>query len=195
MDTNSTVATDVALHLVLGGARSGKSRYGEAQAQQASHSLGKPVVYVATAQALDEEMQQRIALHQQHRLAHWITIEEPLALASCLAKIREQYPQHPVLVDCLTLWVSNCLLVNDQDVWPQAKQALLAELAHWHGPLFLISNEVGQGIVPLGELSRRFVDESGWLHQDIAKQASSVTLVVAGIPMAVKRPNHEKVLV
>ncbi|MBE0482634.1 MAG: bifunctional adenosylcobinamide kinase/adenosylcobinamide-phosphate guanylyltransferase [Bacterioplanes sp.] len=169
------------IELILGGARSGKSRYAEQQLLQA----GTDVIYIATAQALDGEMQQRIQRHQQQRPAHWRTIEQPIALADAIQQVSTSDPNAAILVDCLTLWVTNCLLA-DGDCWSSQKDALLRLLPQLTQPLWLVSNEVGHGIVPLGELSRRFVDESGWLHQAIAAQADGVTLMVAGIPMFVK---------
>ncbi|MDK2777158.1 MAG: bifunctional adenosylcobinamide kinase/adenosylcobinamide-phosphate guanylyltransferase [Pseudomonadota bacterium] len=171
------------IELILGGARSGKSRYAEEQAQQS----GRPVVYIATATAQDGEMAQRIHHHQQRRPAEWQTLEEPLALAQA---IQRAGPDSLILVDCLTLWLTNCLLDNDPEQWALQRKQLLTLLASCPADLLLVSNEVGGGVVPMGELSRRFVDEAGWLHQAIAAQASDVTLVVAGIPLAVKRSAH-----
>ncbi|MFC3681279.1 bifunctional adenosylcobinamide kinase/adenosylcobinamide-phosphate guanylyltransferase [Bacterioplanoides pacificum] len=171
------------IELVLGGARSGKSRYAEQQLL----ALSQPVVYLATAHAGDGEMKQRIIHHQARRPASWSTREEPLQLAECLADIQQQQPQAAILVDCLTLWLTNCLLQDDGAVWPQQKNALLQQLEQIQQPLLLVSNEVGQGVVPMGQLSRQFVDESGWLHQDIAALAGQVTQVCAGLPLALKR--------
>ena len=168
------------LELVLGGARSGKSRYAEQQASAA----GCEVVYIATATIHDDEMQKRIQRHQQDRPSHWQTIEEPLSLAASLqAQARDD---RCLLIDCLTLWVTNLLMLEDPARFAAEKQAFLDILPQLPGQIILVSNEVGQGIVPMGELSRRFVDESGWLHQAIAAMATDVTLVVAGIPMTVK---------
>ena len=183
--TNQAVTP--AIHLILGAARSGKSRYAEQQASLLEQQSAATVVYIATAQAHDGEMQQRIDQHRDQRPAHWPTLEEPLQLAACLQRAQQQYPGAPLLVDCLTLWVTNCLLHSDPDYWAREREALLALLPELQQPLLLVSNEVGWGIVPMGELSRRFVDESGRLHQAIAAQAQAVTLVVAGIPVEVKR--------
>lgn len=169
------------IEFILGGARSGKSGYAERQIAQA----GGDVIYIATAQALDGEMQQRIQRHQQQRPSHWQTIEQPITLADALLCAAQRHPRAAILVDCLTLWVSNCILAEG-DCWQREKTAFLTQLTQLHQPLWLVSNEVGQGIVPMGELSRRFVDESGWLHQAIAAQADGVTWMVAGIPMPVK---------
>ncbi|WP_419813044.1 bifunctional adenosylcobinamide kinase/adenosylcobinamide-phosphate guanylyltransferase [Bacterioplanoides sp.] len=176
-----------AVELILGGARSGKSHYGEQQMLQVQQNSGVEVVYIATAENRDGEMQQRIKKHQQQRPDHWQTIEEPLDLASCLKNLQNQSPSAAIMVDCLTLWLTNCLLYPDSDFWPEQKLAFLKQLEQMQQPLVLISNEVGQGIVPMGELSRRFVDEAGWLHQAIARRVDHVTLVSAGLPLALKR--------
>ncbi len=182
MTTTAIAADNVAIHLILGAARSGKSRYGESLAAQS----GKPVCYLATAQALDDEMRQRIEHHIQARPASWLTIEEPLHLAKALARLNLEQPEAVVLIDCLTLWVTNCLLHDNPKLWAQERAAFLTQLKQCPQPVLLISNEVGAGIVPMGELSRRFVDETGWLHQDIAAIAGRVSLVVAGIPLTIK---------
>ncbi|WEM45609.1 bifunctional adenosylcobinamide kinase/adenosylcobinamide-phosphate guanylyltransferase (plasmid) [Photobacterium sp. DA100] len=169
------------IELVLGGARSGKSRYAESTAQ----ASGKPVIYVATATAGDAEMAERIERHRQDRPHQWRVVEEPVALPKTIAE--HSVPGSCLLVDCLTLWLTNCLFNQDYDVvWQQKKDELLAALSRAKGDIILVSNEVGQGIVPMGEMSRRFVDESGWLHQAIAKQADRVTFVTAGIPQHLK---------
>ena len=181
------------IHLVLGGARSGKSQYGESIAKQYAEQ-GFHCVYIATATALDDEMSQRIARHQQDRIdsnLSWTLIETPLALASTL--VEQSAEDKVILIDCLTLYLTNHLIASEEthrngvdDLWQQQKLALLSCLPHLKGQIIFISNEVGSGIVPLGELTRRFADEAGWLNQAIAKQADKVTLVVAGIPMALK---------
>jgi len=171
------------IELVLGGARSGKSRYAEQQAK----STDQQVVYIATATVYDDEMADRVQRHKDDRPSHWVTIEEPLQLATTLQQHAAE--DKCILVDCLTLWVTNLLMLEDEQKFAAEKQVLLDVLPKLPGKIILVSNEVGQGIVPLGELSRRFVDESGWLHQAIAALADDVTLVVAGIPMPVKRKN------
>lgn len=168
------------IELILGGARSGKSRLAEQQAV----ATGLEVVYVATAQPLDEEMRERIRHHQQQRPAHWQVIEEPLALASVL---REQAaPGRCLLVDCLTLWLTNLLLDANPQRLTEERQQLLDVLGQLPGHLIMVSNETGMGVVPLGELSRRYVDESGWLHQELARRCERVRLCVAGLPMLLK---------
>jgi adenosylcobinamide kinase/adenosylcobinamide-phosphate guanylyltransferase len=165
--------------LILGGARSGKSRYALAQAQ----AHGGPVSWVATAQAWDEEMRLRIAVHRAERPAHWATIEAPLQLAAALARCPDQF----VVVDCLTLWLSNWLCREDEAGWIAERTAFMQEITHKRQRLLLVSNEVGFGIVPENALARRFRDEAGRLHQDIAAIVPAVTLVVAGIPLKVKK--------
>ncbi|MGE6434551.1 bifunctional adenosylcobinamide kinase/adenosylcobinamide-phosphate guanylyltransferase [Shewanella baltica] len=203
------------IHLVLGGARSGKSRYGEALVRQYT-ALGFDACYVATAQALDDEMASRIAKHQAGRTddgIEWQLFEESLALTALLKRLAK--PGRVILVDCLTLWLTNQLLAfnakvddepaptewsgadfipsasstsNDEALanWQAEKTAFVDSLAELEGVVVLISNEVGSGIVPLGELSRQFVDEAGWLNQAVAALADNVTLVVAGLPLALK---------
>ena len=161
------------LTLVLGGARSGKSAWAEALVRREP----PPWTYLATAEARDDEMRARVAAHQADRPAGWRTVEVPLNLPGALAA-----EPGPVLVDCLTLWVSN-LLCAGQDV---PADALLAALADRHVPTVLVSNEVGLGIVPDNALARRFRDEAGRLHQRVAAVADRVMLMVAGLPVVVK---------
>ncbi|UTV29972.1 bifunctional adenosylcobinamide kinase/adenosylcobinamide-phosphate guanylyltransferase [Photobacterium atrarenae] len=170
--------------LILGGARSGKSSL----AEQLATDSGLPVIYVATATAGDDEMAARIVQHQSQRPASWQLVEEPLDLAAVIK--RYSRPENCLLIDCLTLWLTNCLCAEgatDED-WQQYKRDFLNALLHAEGRIILVSNEVGQGIVPMGELSRRFVDESGWLHQAIARQAERVVFVIAGLPQVLKGP-------
>jgi adenosylcobinamide kinase/adenosylcobinamide-phosphate guanylyltransferase len=162
------------LTLVLGGARSGKSRHAEALVT----ALPGPWRYVATAQAFDAEMRARIAEHRAARPAGWTTIEAPLDLAGALATDR------PVLVDCLTLWLTN-LLLGERDI-AAATVALDAALDAREAATVLVSNEVGLGIVPDNALARAFRDAAGRLHQHLAARADSVVFLVAGLPMRVK---------
>lgn len=166
-----------ALELILGGARSGKSRLAEERALGSERAL----FYIATATAGDHEMTNRIEQHRARRDGRWTTVEEPLLLAATLRRLARD--DRCLLVDCLTLWLSNCL---QADCWSSERNALLAAVAELPGRVLLVSNEVGSGIVPLGELSRRFADESGWLHQQLAQRAQRVTLVVAGLPLELK---------
>lgn len=165
------------IELVLGGARSGKSAYAERQARES----GLAVVYVATAEAGDEEMAARIAHHRARRPAGWRTVEAPLELAEALS--REAAQDRCLIVDCLTLWLSNVLIHGREE----EIERLLAMLPQLAGRLILVSNEVGFGIVPDNALARRFRDEQGRLNQRIARLADDVTLVVAGLPLALKR--------
>jgi len=166
--------------LILGGARSGKSRL----AEQHAIASGLAVTYVATATAADTEMQARIAEHQRRRPSGWALIEEPLRLAAVL---REQAgPDRCLLVDCLTLWITNLLCANDENLFATERRALVELLPRLPGHIILVSNETGMGVVPLGALSRRFCDEAGWLHQDIAQLSDRVILTVAGLPHLLK---------
>ncbi len=167
------------LALILGGARSGKSRRAEALAAES----GAEIVYLATAEAIDDEMAARIARHRADRADRgWTTVEEPLDLATALA--REARPGRVVIVECLTTWLTN-VMVHNRDV-----EAACGGLLGWAdapgGPAVLVANEVGLGIVPEHKLARDFRDAAGRLHQDLAARADWVELVVAGIPMVVK---------
>ncbi len=167
---------------MLGGARSGKSRY----AERLLLGSGLAPVYVATAQALDDEMAARIAQHRARRGASWRTVEEPLHLVGTLR--RECDERRAVLVDCLTLWVTN-LMVAQRPVG--AEMARLVEmLPGLPGALVLVSNEVGLGIVPTDAMARAFIDHAGWLHQRIAEQADDVVLMAAGLPLHLKSPTE-----
>lgn len=168
------------LQLILGGARSGKSRL----AEQTAINTQLAVSYVATAQALDPEMQSRIEHHQNQRPAHWSLVEEPLYLANALQKIDS--PNQIILVDCLTLWLTNLLLLDDQSVQQLECEQLLKVLPTLESEVILVSNETGLGVVPLGEISRRFVDEAGRLHQALGQIADKVVFCVAGFPMILK---------
>lgn len=171
------------LQLILGGARSGKSHLAEQRAQ-ALGQQGRKLIYIATASAGDIEMQQRIAEHQRQREQanlDWLTIEEPLALTEVLKQYNDR--SNVIVVDCLTLWLSNCL---HKECWEQQREELLVNLSALQAEVLFVSNEVGSGIVPLGELSRRFADESGRLHQALAGQCEQVDLVVAGLALKLK---------
>jgi adenosylcobinamide kinase/adenosylcobinamide-phosphate guanylyltransferase len=166
------------LTLILGGARSGKSRY----AERLVLGSGLAPVYVATAQGLDAEMAARIAEHRARRGASWRTIEEPVDLVAVL--LRECRPDHAVLVDCLTLWLTN-LMVAQRAV--RADMARLLELLPaLPGTLVLVSNEVGLGVVPTDAMARAFIEHAGWLHQRIAEQADVVVFMAAGLPLHLK---------
>ncbi|HKU99458.1 MAG TPA: bifunctional adenosylcobinamide kinase/adenosylcobinamide-phosphate guanylyltransferase [Vineibacter sp.] len=174
--------------LVLGGARSGKSTYAERLVDgTALGGAPRPALLIATADLADSvrygdaEMADRIAAHRARRGAHWQTIEEPVELAAVL---RRHADSRPVLVDCLTLWLSN-LLLRDHDI-AAAGEALIAALADMRTDVVLVANEVGLGIVPDNALARHFRDEAGRLNMRLAQQAGRVVFLVAGIPMTVK---------
>ena len=178
--------------LILGGARSGKSRW----AQERALATGLAVTYIATATALDAEMAQRIRQHREQRPAHWRLIEEPRALAATL--LQHAAPDRCLLVDCLTLWLTNVLspqisdagdTVHDApatDVFEQERAALDTALPGLPGHIILVSNEIGLGVVPLGALTRRYCDEAGRLHQELAALCDRVTFMVAGLPHLLK---------
>lgn len=169
--------TETTLTLVLGGARSGKS----AEAERLVTALPAPWTYVATAQAFDAEMEERIALHRTRRGEGWRTLEAPLDLAHALSGSPSG---QPVLVDCLTLWLTNHMLAgHDLEAECARLETILAAPT---GPWFVVSNEVGLGIVPENALARRFRDAAGRLNQRVAALADHVILMVAGLPMKVK---------
>lgn len=160
---------------VLGGARSGKSRHAQASAEAAG-AQGR-LVYIATAQAFDDEMDDRIVRHRADRDTRWRTVEAPIALAEAIASADGE--DVILLVDCLTLWLSNSMLA-DLDITQQT-ETLLAAISGLEGKIVLVSNEVGLGIVPDNALARRFRDAAGILHQRIAAQVESVDIVAAGL--------------
>ena len=165
------------LTLVLGGARSGKSRYAERLIEAAAQGG----TYCATAEPGDDEMRRRIAAHRAGRGPFWQTIEAPFDLAGAIG---EAAPERPLLIDCLTLWLSNLLLARrplDAEV-----ATLRAALRDAAGPVVLVANEVGLGLVPETPLGREFRDEAGRLNQDIAAIADRVVFVAAGLPLVLK---------
>lgn len=170
------------LSLVLGGARSGKSAHAEALIERAIDRGAAGAVYLAIARAGDAEMAARIARHRARRGPYWQTVEEPLELARTLAA--QARPDQPILVECLTLWVSN-LMAAGRDLAAE-REALLRTLPSLSGPVVLVSNEVGLGIVPDNALARAFRDEIGILHQAIARLADHVVFVAAGLPLVLK---------
>lgn len=163
---------------VIGGARSGKSRY----AQQRIEALQGRLAFIATADADDSEMSERIAHHRAERGDRWTTYEAPLHLPHAIRVAGET--ANAILVDCLTLWLSN-LMLRDHDI-ETASSALEQAIMDCHVPIAIVSNEVGAGIVPMGELTRRFRDHAGWLNQRIAKVAMEVVLISAGLPLHLK---------
>lgn len=166
--------------LILGGARSGKSALAERLATESA----REVVYIATAQAGDAEMAARIAHHRARRPQQWLCVEEPIQLANVLSEHAREH--RCMLVDCLTLWLSNLLGDADEHAFERERTRLLDALPALPGELLMVSNEVGLGIVPLGELTRRFVDEAGRLHQAIATVSERVVFVAAGLPLTLK---------
>ncbi len=167
--------------LILGGVRSGKSRL----AERLAHNTGRPVTYVATATAGDDpEMVERIAQHQVRRPPEWQLVEEPLALANALRA--HATPEGCMLVDCLTLWLTNLLLDDAPRRLDEERDALIATLTDLPGRVILVANEVSLGIVPAGALSRRFCDQAGHLHQAIAARCEQVLFTIAGLPQVLK---------
>ncbi|MDF1720138.1 MAG: bifunctional adenosylcobinamide kinase/adenosylcobinamide-phosphate guanylyltransferase [Minwuia sp.] len=169
--------------LVLGGARSGKSRLGERLVRD--HATGMTPVYLASAEAFDEEMRARIALHQRDRGGDWVTVEAPRDLPDRLDACGDR----PVLVDCLTLWLSNLMLADmamDREI-----ASLIEVLAERTAPTVLVSNEVGLGLVPETPLGRQFRDWQGLTNQRVALSADCVLFVAAGLPLVMKRPDQQ----
>jgi adenosylcobinamide kinase/adenosylcobinamide-phosphate guanylyltransferase len=170
--------------LILGGARSGKSAFAERQAELS----GLPVTYVATAQVWDEEMATRVRHHQERRPEHWCLVESPFHLAETVRG--RAASGHCVIVDCLTLWMAqwicpDCKPPQDK-TWESERGAFLELLPTLPGRIILVSNEVGMGIVPLGEINRRFQDEQGRLNQAVAAACEHVNFIAAGLPIALK---------
>lgn len=167
------------ISLYLGGVRSGKSRLAEAHAER----LNTPVTYIATAQAFDDEMRQRIQVHAGRRPAHWSLIEAPLALADAIS----QAPTgDTLLIDCLSVWVTNQLISEESAPWPDEQTDLIKALRARSASVILVSAEASRGITPTGELSRTFLDRAGLLHQAIAETADNVFLVTAGLMQTLK---------
>jgi adenosylcobinamide kinase / adenosylcobinamide-phosphate guanylyltransferase len=167
--------------LITGGARSGKSQYAEHRVVE----MGGRRLYVATAEANDEEMAQRIAEHRKRRGIEWRTIEEPLELAEAL--LAERGTTDCALVDCLTLWISNLLIRHDDKYAREKVEELIEKLPQLNFHLVFVTNEVGSGIVPDNPLARKFRDLAGWTNQRMAQAANEVILMVAGIPIIVKQ--------
>lgn len=180
-----------ALRLILGGARSGKTAHALSLAKSLSAQKKFDVTYVATAQPLDAEMRHRISLHRAERPATWHTVEAPGSLAQAVAALPAD---HVVVIDCMTLWLSNALLHDFREdaptaalpTWERERAEFLQWLSATCNEVLLISNEVGAGIVPLSPVARRFQDEQGRLNQALAATCDQVTLVVAGIAVPIK---------
>ncbi len=174
----------MATTLILGGVKSGKS----ALAEQLALDSKLAVTYIATASADDSEMQQRITQHRQRRPSHWQTIEEPIHLAKIISK--HANTRQCILVDCLTLWLTNLLMLDNDAILKREIDVLVSVIKTNKTALILVSNEANMGIMPLGELSRRYCDEVGVLHQRIAQCADNVILTVAGLPHILKGKLH-----
>ena len=170
--------------LVLGGARSGKSSY----AEQLAITSGLPVTYIATALVFDDEFGQRVAHHKNRRLSHWKTVEQAHDLAQALQIYVKE--GECVIVDCLSLWLAQCICPDcaqpDTKDWQSERDALLQVLPRLAGKVILVSNEVGMGIVPLGAINRQFQDEQGRLNQAVAQIADEVVFIAAGLPLKLK---------
>lgn len=183
LETINFASAGVRFALVLGGARSGKS----ALAERMARAQGGSLAYIATAQAFDAEMAARIARHRADRGPGWTTIEAPFALPAALASARPA-ACGAVVIDCLTLWLSN-LMLADHDV-ETAGAALAGAIAAHPGPVIAVSNEVGLGIVPENALARRFRDAQGRLNQRMAAAADLVVFCAAGLPLVLKGPGR-----
>ena len=170
----------MAKYLILGGARSGKSTFAEGVVERLAKIKCLNKVYLATATADDNEMACRIERHQLSRDENWRLIEEPISVAQIIHKLKKD---DCLLIDCLTLWLSNCL---HKDCWSEQRESFFNALAACQANIVMVSNEVGGGVVPIGALSRQFVDESGWLHQKLAKQCDHVSVIVAGLENKLK---------
>lgn len=174
----------MAIHLILGGARSGKSSYAERLAQESNLA----VTYIATAQVYDAEFGARVQHHKDRRPARWGLVEEPHYLAQALSNHAEA--QQCLIVDCLTLWLAQWICEDckppSNSNWEAERLALLTLLPSLPGTVILVSNEVGMGIVPLGEINRKFQDDQGRLNQSIAAIADEVNFIVAGLPIKLK---------
>jgi adenosylcobinamide kinase/adenosylcobinamide-phosphate guanylyltransferase len=171
---------NVMKELILGGTRSGKSQL----AEQHAYSSGLNVFYIATATSSDADMAQRIKLHRQRRPRSWETIEEPLMLVPILKQISA--PDHCIIVDCLTLWITN-MLINDDDLLMQQEcDALGEQIKQLPGSIIMVSNENSLGVLPADNISRQFCDVAGSLHQKLAHACDRVILVIAGLPQVLK---------
>jgi adenosylcobinamide kinase / adenosylcobinamide-phosphate guanylyltransferase len=172
--------------LILGGVRSGKSRY----AGELAAAHGHAVTVIATGAAQDEEMAARIEAHRASRPAQWSVVEEPLRLAAALRAAAA--PRGVIVVDCLTLWLSNLLCLEDEDLMQRECASLIETLPALGADCILISNEVGFGIIPASALARRFGDEAGALHQRLAQLCDRVILMVAGLPLTLKTADSSR---
>jgi len=185
------------IHFILGGARSGKSSFAEQQVLGLANRENKQAVYIATASVIDSEMESRISKHQMDRSDksdNWQLIECPLPLSERLTKLDSNNKNNNVyLLDCLTLWLNNQLFTQHEATCAEQSQHLQSEidkllisLNDLHLDIVIVSNEIGLGVIPMGESTRLYVDYCGWLNQGVAKVADKVTLVTAGIPLLIK---------
>jgi adenosylcobinamide kinase/adenosylcobinamide-phosphate guanylyltransferase len=175
--------------LVLGGIKSGKSSFAESIAAES----GRNVIVIATATANDAEMEERIRRHKASRSAHWQVIEEPIALGSTLRNLNHtgdrssaEPAQDCIIIDCLTLWLTNLLLLDDTQAFEQEKEGFIKAIHDFEQQIVIVSNETNMGIVPLGELSRRFCDETGLIHQRLSQHVDHVVLMIAGLSHTIK---------
>lgn len=166
------------IFFILGGARSGKSRFA---LQRASEFSGKKA-YIATAQALDDEMKERIDKHKKERSGDWTTFEEPINISGIIKDVHKKYDV--IIIDCLTLWLSNLMLAGSNI--EKELELFISSLTDVHCSIFIVSNEVGLGIVPDNAIARKFRDLSGYVNQRIAETADEVYLAAAGIPIKIK---------
>jgi len=174
----------MATHLILGGARSGKSAF----AEKLALASGQPVTYIATAQVYDTEFGARVDQHKTRRPAHWTTVEQSFNLAEALQTHAKA--DTCIIVDCLTLWLAQCICPDcdrpENLDWQHERSRLLETLPKLAGTVLLVSNEVGMGIVPLGEINRQFQDEQGRLNQAVAQHVDKVSFIAAGLPLTLK---------
>ncbi|HEY0843133.1 bifunctional adenosylcobinamide kinase/adenosylcobinamide-phosphate guanylyltransferase [Methylotenera sp.] len=174
----------MATHLILGGARSGKSAF----AEKLALASGQPVTYIATAQVYDTEFGVRVDQHKTRRPAHWTTVEQSFNLAEALQTHAKA--DNCIIVDCLTLWLAQCICPDcdrpENLDWQHERSSLLETLPKLAGTVLLVSNEVGMGIVPLGEINRQFQDEQGRLNQAVAQHVDKVSFIAAGLPLTLK---------
>lgn len=169
-------------YLIIGGVRSGKSSYAEELAAQLCKQYQCNISYIATAEAFDEEMKTRIKMHQSKRKDQWQTYE---CVTTLVDTLKQTSQSDIVLIDCLTLWLNNCLFYQDAD-WEYEKQSLLSWLQNTQQTVIMVTNEVGFSITPENALARHFADQQGWLNQDIAKLVENVTFTIAGLPHVLK---------
>ncbi len=177
-------------HLVLGGVRSGKSDFAERWIEALSSENDSAVVtYIATSQAWDEEMKARILAHQLKRSEKWSLIEEPLFLSQAIERVNNTNSY--LIIECITLWLTNLLCLEDESKLKEEKNNFLSSLECFQGKLVIVSGEVGLGIMPINALARRFADELGSLNQVLAQQCQKVTLVSAGLPLTLKNESDD----